>query len=100
MRMRLVGGTSFAIWVIASRVAKQGRHHAKRAHSGKDEQDSMHILITGGAGFIVSHLADDLIARGHRVRALDNLAPQVHGDVGRPSYLHADVELLKGDVRD
>ena len=37
----------------------------------------MHILITGGAGFIGSHLADDLLARGHRVRALDNLSAQV-----------------------
>ena len=60
----------------------------------------MQILITGGAGFIGSHLADDLIERGHRVRALDNLAPQVHGDVERPAYLHPDVELVRGDVRD
>src|SRR5918999_644389 len=61
----------------------------------------MHILITGGAGFIGSHLADDLLRRGHRVRALDNLAPQVHGpDAGRPSYLDTDVELVRGDVRD
>ena len=60
----------------------------------------MHILITGGAGFIGSHLADDLIARGHRVRALDNLAPQVHGDTERPAYLHDEVELIRGDVRD
>ena len=61
----------------------------------------MHILITGGAGFIGSHLADDLIRRGHRVRALDILAPQVHGDGGdRPAYLHPDVELQRGDVRD
>ena len=61
----------------------------------------MHILITGGAGFIGSHLADDLIRRGHRVRALDLLAPQVHGDSGeRPAYLHPDVELQRGDVRD
>jgi dTDP-L-rhamnose 4-epimerase len=61
----------------------------------------MHILITGGAGFIGSHLADDLIDRGHRVRALDILCPQVHG-VGavRPDYLHAGVELVQGDVRD
>ena len=61
----------------------------------------MNILITGGAGFIGSHLADELIARGHRVRALDLLAPQVHGDVDeRPEYLHPDVELQRGDVRD
>ena len=61
----------------------------------------MHILITGGAGFIGSHLADELLQRGHRVRALDNLDPQVHGpDAGRPRYLNADVELQRGDVRD
>jgi dTDP-L-rhamnose 4-epimerase len=60
----------------------------------------MHILITGGAGFIGSHLGDDLIARGHLVRALDNLSPQVHGATERPAYLHPDVELLRGDVRD
>jgi dTDP-L-rhamnose 4-epimerase len=61
----------------------------------------MHILITGGAGFIGSHLADELLQRGHRVRALDNLDPQVHGpDAARPRYLNADVELLRGDVRD
>jgi dTDP-L-rhamnose 4-epimerase len=61
----------------------------------------MRILITGGAGFIGSHLADDLIQRGHRVRALDSLSSQVHGDdTRRPDYLHPDVELLRGDVRD
>ena len=60
----------------------------------------MQILITGGAGFIGSHLADDLIHRGHRVRVLDNLAPQVHGHgAHRPSYLNDDVELRRGDVR-
>src|SRR3954467_10636492 len=62
---------------------------------------SMQILITGGAGFIGSHVADALLARGHRVRALDNLSPQVHGGLdGRPAYLDPDVELLHGDVRD
>jgi dTDP-L-rhamnose 4-epimerase len=60
----------------------------------------MNILITGGAGFIGSHLADDLLQRGHRVRVLDTLAAQVHGSVDRPAYLHRDVELLRGDVRD
>jgi dTDP-L-rhamnose 4-epimerase len=59
------------------------------------------VLITGGAGFIGSHLADALLARGHRVRVLDNLHPQVHGPLQkRPEYLAADVELLVGDVRD
>jgi NAD(P)-dependent dehydrogenase (short-subunit alcohol dehydrogenase family) len=48
------------------------------------------ILITGGAGFIGSHLADHLLARGDAVRALDVLSPQVHGpDPGRPHYLDA-----------
>ena len=59
------------------------------------------VLITGGAGFIGSHLADELLRHGYRVRALDNLSPQVHGEGRRrPSYLSADVELQVGDVRD
>ncbi|KTD19058.1 NAD-dependent epimerase/dehydratase family protein [Legionella jordanis] len=59
------------------------------------------ILITGGAGFIGSHLADELIAQGYKVRALDNLSEQVHGpNAKRPEYLHRDVELVVGDVRD
>jgi dTDP-L-rhamnose 4-epimerase len=59
-----------------------------------------HILITGGAGFIGSHLADELLQHGHRVRALDVLSPQVHPDGARPEYLNVDVELQVGDVRD
>lgn len=59
------------------------------------------VLITGGAGFIGSHLADQLLAAGCAVRALDNLDPQVHGaDAGRPDYLDPEVELQVGDVRD
>ncbi len=59
------------------------------------------VLITGGAGFIGSHLADALLAQGHSVRALDNLSPQVHGSgQRRPSYLAREVELVVGDVRD
>ena len=59
------------------------------------------VLVTGGAGFIGSHLADHLLARGTRVRALDSLVPQVHGESGtRPEYLNPDVDLLIGDVRD
>ncbi len=57
------------------------------------------ILITGGAGFVGSHLADGLLAAGHAVRVLDDLTPQVHGD-GPPDYLSPEVELIVGDVRD
>ncbi|HEV2846999.1 MAG TPA: SDR family NAD(P)-dependent oxidoreductase, partial [Thermoanaerobaculia bacterium] len=59
------------------------------------------ILITGGAGFIGSHLADELLEQGYRVRALDNLSEQVHGpEASRPGYLSPEVELVEGDVRD
>jgi dTDP-L-rhamnose 4-epimerase len=59
------------------------------------------VLITGGAGFIGSHLADSLVRAGHRVRVLDNLSPQVHGPRReRPRYLNREVELIVGDVRD
>lgn len=59
------------------------------------------VLITGGAGFIGSHLADELLEHGYSVKALDNLADQVHGPgAGRPGYLSPDVELIEGDVRD
>jgi dTDP-L-rhamnose 4-epimerase len=60
-----------------------------------------HVLITGGAGFIGSHLADALLAAGYRVRVLDSLVAQVHGtDCVRPAYLNPEVELITGDVRD
>ncbi len=58
------------------------------------------ILITGGAGFIGSHLADALLESGYEVRALDSLSPQVHPDGKRPDYLDREVELMVGDVRD
>jgi len=58
------------------------------------------VLITGGAGFIGSHLADALVERGDHVRVLDVLDPQVHGTGAPPAYLHPDVDLHVGDVRD
>ncbi len=65
----------------------------------------MRVLITGGAGFIGSHVADELLDHGYVVRVLDCLAPQVLGGPGgasssRPPYLSDYVELCIGDVRD
>jgi dTDP-L-rhamnose 4-epimerase len=58
------------------------------------------ILVTGGAGFIGSHLCRELLEHGYRVRALDNLSEQVHGEgKRRPGYLDPQVELIVGDIR-
>lgn len=61
----------------------------------------MKVLVTGGAGFVGSHLVDGLLESGHEVRILDSLEPQVHGP-GRepPAYLSREAELQVGDVRD
>jgi dTDP-L-rhamnose 4-epimerase len=60
------------------------------------------ILVTGGAGFIGSHIVDALLARGYAVRVFDSLDPQVHGERGGapPDYLSKDAEFIRGDVRD
>lgn len=58
------------------------------------------VLITGGAGFVGSHLATELLHAGYDVRALDDLTPQVHEAGERPAYLDDAVELLRGDLRD
>lgn len=59
------------------------------------------VLVTGGAGFVGSHLVDALVRRGDRVRIFDNLDPQVHGaDRRPPAWLSPEAELIRGDMRD
>lgn len=59
------------------------------------------ILVTGGAGFLGSHLVDALVEQGHQVRILDNLDPQVHGpEQAAPDYLNPRAEFVRGDVCD
>lgn len=60
----------------------------------------MKILITGGAGFIGSHTADALLAKGHEVRVLDILQEPVHRGGRKPDYLDPAIEFIHGDVRD
>jgi dTDP-L-rhamnose 4-epimerase len=56
----------------------------------------MRILLTGGAGFIGSHVADGLAERGHEVVVVDRLHPRAHA--GRPDYLRQDVEYVLGGL--
>ena len=59
------------------------------------------VLVTGGAGFIGSHIVDELIKRGYNVIVYDNLDPQVHGkNRTKPEYLNEEAEFIMGDVRD
>lgn len=56
----------------------------------------MRILVTGGAGFIGSHLVDRLTEAGHDVRVLDNLSSGKRSNLARAGGL----DLVEGDIRD
>ncbi len=58
----------------------------------------LHVLVTGGAGFVGSHVVDALLAAGHRVRIADCLHPAAHDRA--PAYVPDDAEWLRGDLRD
>jgi dTDP-L-rhamnose 4-epimerase len=62
------------------------------------------ILITGGAGFIGSNIAQKLLSMGYFVRVLDNLSQQIHGEDPEKSHLYKSiknkVDFILGDVRD
>jgi dTDP-L-rhamnose 4-epimerase len=71
-----------------------------RDGDGRGSSDAL-VLVTGGAGFIGSHVANLLAASGSRVRVIDALEAQVHGEEpGFPPHLNADVERVEGDIRD
>ena len=58
----------------------------------------MRVLLTGGAGFIGRHVLHELLARGHEVRVLDSLRPDVHGADSPRSLEGAELYIV--DVRD
>src|SRR3989442_11258804 len=84
----------------------RGRRSDKRGRAGLRGESSpfrrlntMRALVTGGAGFIGSHIADALLARGYGVRVFDNLEPRGHPR-GKPSYLGCEIDFCQGDIRD
>jgi len=62
------------------------------------EQSNISVLVTGGAGFIGSHLVEELVKRGYRVRVLDNLMRSSLSNI-KPLIDTGKVEFINGDIR-
>ena len=62
-----------------------------------DRLSPMHVFITGGAGFIGSHLCDALLAQGHQVSILDNMST---GSSANIAHIKDAIEIHQGDIRD
>lgn len=84
-------------WIVYNeKVADHENTYLNAEANGK-----LNVLITGGAGFIGTHLARTLLGQGHSVTLLDNFSPQIHGGKqALPPDLQPLVRLIPGDVRD
>src|SRR5436190_5991137 len=65
---------------------------------GEASSEPVRVLVTGGAGFIGSHVVDQLLDEGTDVRVVDSLDPAAHA--GSPEYLNPKAELIIGDLAD
>src|SRR5438105_2104634 len=84
------------LWREHSRTAPPA---SRALASGRREQDDgpMKALITGGAGFIGSHIAERLVLEGHDVRIFDNLTS---GKRANLTAFAANVDFVEADIRD
>ena len=85
--------------VLVAAKVPVSKHHGRPKHqtsSTKSQSEMRTCLVTGGAGFIGSHLVETLVRRGERVRVLDNFAT---GKIENLVAIADDIELISGDVR-
>ena len=86
-------------WVLRATDARYGNPRRVGSRASGGVPDVTTVLVTGGAGFIGSHVVDELLGQGHEVRVIDSVVEQVHGQAG-PQHLSPEAELVVGDIRD